>query len=53
MYVAVGGARHGTDVQTYQFLANLHLEHGLFDVANLDQYIVAMVYSRLLELIDQ
>jgi alpha-beta hydrolase superfamily lysophospholipase len=44
---------HGADVQTYQFPADLHLEHGLFDVQDPDQDVVAMVYSKLLELIDQ
>lgn len=28
---------HSADVQTYQFPADLHLQHGLFDVANPDQ----------------
>jgi pimeloyl-ACP methyl ester carboxylesterase len=43
----------GADVQTYQFPADLHLEHGLFDVAYPDQDSIAMVYAKLLELIDQ
>ena len=41
------------DVQTYQFPADLHLEHGLFDVAYPEQDSIAMVYAKLLELIDQ
>jgi hypothetical protein len=44
---------HGAEVQTYQFPADLHLEHGMFDVQDPDQDVVAMVYSKLLELIDQ
>jgi len=44
---------HGADVQTYQFPAELHLEHGLFDISDSTQDVLTMVYSRLLELIDQ
>jgi hypothetical protein len=41
-----------TDVQTYQFPANLHLPHGLIDALEPGQN-VEVVYPKLLELIDQ
>lgn len=41
-----------TDVQTYQFPADLHLPHGLIDVQEPAQN-VAVVYPKLLELIDR
>ncbi len=41
-----------TDVQTYQFPADLHLPHGLIDAQEPSQN-VAVVYPKLLELIDR
>jgi carboxylesterase len=41
-----------TDLQTYQFPADLHLPHGLIDMQEPSQN-VAVVYPKLLELIDR